>query len=157
MSEGFTTRARLWRYLGYAAGAVLVLALVVALGSWLAVRVWGPELARERLEAALTAALERPTRVERVSVQPWLGRVVIGDVTVAARPGEPGPHFVKLGRLEINLGLSSLWRRRLGLPSVRPGGGGPRVDAGGRGGPSRIPGSPRATPAWPPPGELAAV
>ena len=119
MSEGFPRRARLWRYLGYAAGAVLVLVLLLALGSWLAVRVWGPEFARERLEIALTSALERPTRVERVAVQPWLGRVVIGNVTVAARPGEPGPHFVKLARLEINLGLSSLWRRRLVLRSIR--------------------------------------
>jgi hypothetical protein len=119
MSESFPRRARLWRYLGYAAGAVLVLALVLALGTWLAVRVWGPEFARERLEIALTSALDRPTRVERVSVQPWLGRVVIGNVTAAARPGEPGPQFFKLARLEINLGVSSLWRRRLVLRSIR--------------------------------------
>jgi len=119
MSEGFPRRARRWRYLGYAAGALVALALLLVLGSWLAVRIWGPEFARERLEIALSSALERPTRVERVSVQPWLGRVVIGDVTAAARPGEPGPHFFKLARLEINLGLSSLWRRRLVLRSIR--------------------------------------
>src|SRR5215472_71311 len=108
MSEAFPRGARLWRYLGYAAGAGLVLALVLALGSWLAVRVWGPELARERLEVALTSALERPTRVERVSVQPWLGRVVIGDVTAAARAGEPGPLYLKLARLEVNLSVKSI-------------------------------------------------
>ena len=70
MSESFLRRARLWRYLGYAAGALLVVALFLVLGSWLAVRVWGPEFARERLEIALTSALDRPTRVERVSLQP---------------------------------------------------------------------------------------
>jgi hypothetical protein len=135
MSESFVRRARLLRYLGYAAGALLALALVLVLGSWLAIRVWAPEFARERLEIALTSALDRPTRVERVSVQPWLGRVVIGNVTAAARPGEPGPHFVKLARLEINLGLSSLWQRRLVLRSIRlddldtddPCGGGPAL------------------------------
>src|SRR2546430_14241916 len=118
MSESSPRRARLWRYLGYTAGALLVFVLFLVVGSWLAVRVWGPEFARERLETALTSALDRPTRVEHVSVQPWLGRVVIGNVTAGARPGEPGPHYLKLARLEVNLGVSSLWRRRLGLRSI---------------------------------------
>src|SRR5262250_3331157 len=115
MSNGSPRRARRWRYLGYAAGALLGVVLLLVLGSWLVVRVWGPEFARERLEMALGTALERTTRVESVSVQPWLGRVVIGNVTAAARPGEPGPHFLKLSRLEVNVSLSSLWRRRLVL------------------------------------------
>src|SRR5207253_803459 len=87
MSESSPRRARLWRYLGYTAGALLVFVLFLVVGSWLAVRVWGPEFARERLETALTSALDRPTRVEHVSVRPWLGRVVIGNVTAGARPG----------------------------------------------------------------------
>ena len=119
MSEGSPRRARRWRYLGYAAGALLGVVLLLALGSWLAVRVWGPEFARERLEIALSAALERATRVESVSVQPWLGRVVIGNVTAASRPGEPGPHFLRLSRLEINLSLKSIWQRGLVLRSIR--------------------------------------
>ena len=113
MSESFPRRARLWRYLGYAAGALMLLALVLVVGTWLAVRAWGPEFARERLETALTSALGRPTRVEQISIQPWLGRVVIGNVTAGALPGEPGPHFFKLGRLDVNFAISSLWRRRL--------------------------------------------
>jgi len=119
MSEGSPRRARLWRYLGYAAGALVGVFLLVALGSWLAVRVWGPELARERLEVALSSALERPTRVESVSAQPWLGRVVIGNVTAAARAGEPGPLYLKLARLEVNLSVKSIWRRALVLRSIR--------------------------------------
>ena len=119
MTVGSRWRARRWRYLGYATGGLLLFAVVLAVGSWLVVRVWGPELARERLEPVLTAALERPTRVERVSLQPWLGRVVVEGVTVAALPGEPTPHFLTLRRIEANLGVSSLWRRRLVLRSVR--------------------------------------
>jgi autotransporter translocation and assembly factor TamB len=118
MSESFPRRARLWRYLGYSAGALVLLALVLVVGTWLAVRAWGPEFARERLETALTSALGRPTRVEQISIQPWLGRVVIGNVTAGALPGEPGPHFFKLGRLDVNFAISSLWRRRLILRSI---------------------------------------
>src|SRR5262247_3943863 len=119
MTVGSRWRARRWRYLGYATGGLLLFAVVLAVGSWLVVRVWGPELARERLEPGLAAALGRPTRVERVGVQPWLGRVVVEGVTVAVLPGEPGPHFLKLGRIEANLGITSLCRRRLVLRSVR--------------------------------------
>src|SRR5262245_11265449 len=119
MTVGSRWRARRWRYLGYATGALLLSAVLLAVGSWLVIRVWGPELARERLEPVLTGALGRPTRVERVSLQPWLGRVVVEGVTVAALPGEPAPHYLTLRRLEANLGVSSLWRRRLVLRSVR--------------------------------------
>ena len=119
MSGSPRGRARLWRYLGYAAGALLLLLVVLAVGIWLAVRVWGPEFARERLESALTSALGHPTRVEGVAVQPWFGRVVIHGVTADALKGEPGPHFLKLARLEANVGISSLWRRRLVLRSIR--------------------------------------
>jgi autotransporter translocation and assembly factor TamB len=119
MTVGSRWRARRRRYLGYAAGALLLVALVLTVGSWLAVRAWGPELARERLEPALSAALGRPTRVERVGIEPWLGRVVVTGVTAAALPGEAGPHLFTLGRVEANIGVSSLWRRRLVLRSVR--------------------------------------
>lgn len=119
MSESSPRRARLWRYLGYAAGALLLLALVLVAGTWLAVRAWGPAFARERLETALSSALGRPTRVERIAVQPWFGRVVVESVTAGVLPGEPGPHFFKLGRLDVNFDISSLWRRRLVLRSIR--------------------------------------
>src|SRR5262245_54142180 len=119
MTVGSRWRARRWRYLGYATGALLLSAVLLAVGSWLVIRVWGPELARERLEPVLAAALGRPTRVERVGVQPWLGRVVVEGVTVAALPGEPAPHYLTLRRLEANLGVSSLWPPRLVLRSVR--------------------------------------
>ena len=119
MTVGSRWRARRWRYLGYATGALLLVAVILTVGSWLVVRVWGPELARERLEPVLTAALGRTTHVERVGVRPWLGRIVVEGVTVAALPGEPAPHFLTLRRIEANLGISSLWHRRLVLRSVR--------------------------------------
>jgi hypothetical protein len=118
MTVGSRWRARRWRYLGYAAGGLLLFAAFLAVASWLVVRAWGPELARERLEPALSAVLGRPTRVEHVGIEPWRGRVVVGGVTAAALPGEPGPHFFSLRRVEANVGISSLWRRRLVLRSI---------------------------------------
>jgi autotransporter translocation and assembly factor TamB len=112
-------RRRPWRYLVYAAGVFLLLAALLAIGSWLAVRAWGPMLARERVDAALTAALGRPVHVGDVAIEPWRGRLVVRDVVADALPGEPGPHFFTLGRAEVHVGVSSLWRRRLVLRTIR--------------------------------------
>ena len=106
------------RYVGYAVAALLILMILLVAGTTLAVRVWGPELARERVEEALQTALGRDVRVERVDVEPWRGRVVVGGVTALARAGEPGPHFLTLPRAEANIGISSLWHRRLVLRSI---------------------------------------
>ena len=92
--------------------------ILLVAGTTLAVRIWGPELARERVEEALQSALARDVRVERVDVEPWRGRVVVAGVTALARAGEPGPHFLTLSRAEANIGISSLWHRRLVLRSI---------------------------------------
>jgi uncharacterized protein involved in outer membrane biogenesis len=107
------------RYVGYGAAVLLGLVVLLVVGTSLAVRVWGPELARERVEEALRAALARDVRVDRVDLELWRGRVVVAGVAVPARPGEPGPHFLTLPRVEANIGISSLWHRRLVLRSVR--------------------------------------
>jgi len=107
------------RYVGYAVAALLILMILLVAGTTLAVRVWGPELARERVEEALQTALGRDVRVERVDVEPWRGRVVVTGVTALARAGEPGPRFLTLPRAEANIGISSLWHRRLVLRSIR--------------------------------------
>ena len=107
------------RYVGYAVAALLALVVLLAAGTSLAVRIWGPELARERVEQALQTALARDVHVERVDVEPWRGRVVVAGVTAPARSGEPGPNFLTLSRVEANIGISSLWHRRLVLRSIR--------------------------------------
>ena len=114
-----TERRRLWRYVLYATGALVLLVALLAVGSWLAVRAWGPLLADERLEAALTAALGRPVHVADVAIEAWRGRLVLRDVTADALPGEPGPRFLTLGRAEVQIGVSSLWQRRLVLRTIR--------------------------------------
>ena len=105
------------RYVAYVVAALLVIAALLVVGTGLAVRAWGPELARERIEAALVAALAREAHVARVEIDFWRGRVVVGGVTVPARAGEPGPIIVP--RVEAQVGVSSLWRRRLVLRRVR--------------------------------------
>jgi autotransporter translocation and assembly factor TamB len=107
------------RWLRYGLAALLGVVLVLVAGTMLAVRLWGPQLARERVEDALGAALGREVRVERVDVQPWRGRAVVAGVSARAHPGEPGPNFLTLARVEANLGISSLWHRRIVLRSIR--------------------------------------
>lgn len=97
----------------------MLLAVLLAVGSWLAVRAWGPLLAKERVEAALTSALGRPVHVGDVAIEPWLGRLVLRDVAADALPGEPEPRFLTLARAEVHVGISSLWRRRLVLRTIR--------------------------------------
>ena len=107
------------RYVGYSVAALLALVILLVAGTSLAVRIWGPELARERVEQALQTELARDVHVERVDVEPWRGRVVVAGVTALARSGEPGPNFLTLSRVEANIGISSLWHRRLVLRSIR--------------------------------------
>jgi len=106
------------RYVRYGIAVLLGLVLLLVAGTMLAARLWGPELARERVEAVLTTALGREAHVERVDIEPWRGRVVVTGVTARALPGEPGPHFLTLARVEANLGISSLWHRRVVLRSI---------------------------------------
>src|SRR5262245_5792540 len=112
-------RRRLWRYVVYTTAALVLLVVLLAVGSWLAARAWGPLLARDRVETALTAALGRPIHVGDVAIEAWRGRVVISAVTAEALPGEPGPHFLTLARADVQIGISSLWRRRLVLRTIR--------------------------------------
>ena len=96
---------------------VLVLA-GVAIAAWLALRAYGPLLARERLEAGLAQALDRPVRIERVILRPWLGRLTLEAVRVAAGPGPDAGPMLRLGRAQVTLGISSLWRREIVLSRI---------------------------------------
>jgi autotransporter translocation and assembly factor TamB len=98
------------------AGLGLALAAVgVALVSWFVLRTWGPALARERVEVALTDALGRPVRVDRVALRPWLARVDLYGVHVGAEPTAPDGTRLDLGRAGVSVRLASLWRRELVL------------------------------------------
>src|SRR5262245_2622479 len=110
---------RAMRWVRYGVAALLGLVLLLVAGTMLAVRLWGPELARERVEEALATTLGREVHVERVDIEPWRGRVVVAGVSARARSGEPGPNFLTLARVEANLGISSLWHRRVVLRSIR--------------------------------------
>jgi autotransporter translocation and assembly factor TamB len=109
------SRARRWIVL--VCGLALVLA-AVATASWLAVRAYAPLLARERVEVMLSDALGRPVRVERVVLQPWLGRIaVLGVATLDDAAGSDEARL-RLERAELRLSLSSLWRRELVLSRI---------------------------------------
>ena len=95
-------------------GVVLAGAL---LASALALRAYAPALTRERLERELTEALRRPVRIEGVTLSLWRGRAVIRNLRVEAGPGVAAP-LLRLGRLELSVGISSLWRRDLVLSKI---------------------------------------
>lgn len=101
------------RRIALVACLLVLTAAALAAASWMAARTWGPALARERLSAGLAEVLGRPVRVERVSVEPWLGRVVIAGVETADGPTTGGVESLSVARLEARLGLSSLWRGRV--------------------------------------------
>jgi autotransporter translocation and assembly factor TamB len=100
------------RWLTWAVLAILALAgFVFALS--LIVRAYAPLLTREGLQDALTHALDRPVRVGRVRLVPWIGRITLQNVTIGPGPeGGPDP-ALRVGELELQVGISSLWTRRL--------------------------------------------
>lgn len=94
-------------------GALAVVLAALAVGLGLAARTLGPQLARERVEAALAAALGRPVRVERVALELWRGRVVLHDLAIAAGPTWQAGAALEARRLAVGARLASLWHREL--------------------------------------------
>ena len=108
-------RARWWLI----GSAVLTLLLVAAaLAAWQLAARYGPTLTRDRVASALSAALERPVHVERVILEPWLGRVGLAGVRVAAGPSWDDGTMLQAGRALATLGISSLWRRELVISRI---------------------------------------
>lgn len=110
-----TSRRRWWIL------ALVALVLILAgtgIAGWLLFRAYAPLMAREQIEAALTRAMGRPVRVERVFLHAWLREIVLEKVTVAAGPTWSGEPFLHLERVETTLGISSLWRREVVLSRI---------------------------------------
>lgn len=130
------------RWLLVGALAVLVVAGSLAALSWWVARAYGPTLTRERVEAALAAALGRPARVERVVLRPWAGQLAMEGVAVAAGETWDAGTTLAVRRLSVQVGISSVWRRELVISRVRLEGVDARLSAGGGGRlalPERIP------------------
>ena len=111
-----TARRRRWWILVCVALALLMAGMSVA--GWLAFRAYAPLLAREQIEAALARALDRPVRIERVLLHPWLRRIVLENVVVASDPDWTREPLLVLERVEASLGISSLWRREVVLSRI---------------------------------------
>ena len=99
------------------AAGVLFAGLVLAAA--LLLRAYAPSLSRERLEAALSEGLGRTVRIERVTLSPWRARAEIGNLRVEPGPGEGTEPIFRVGRAEIRVGISSLWRRQVVLSTIR--------------------------------------
>jgi uncharacterized protein involved in outer membrane biogenesis len=110
-----TSRLRWWLIRLTVVGLILA---GIAVASSLAVRAYAPTLSRDRLEHALAELLGRPVRIERVALSLWLGRAIVQNLRVDAGPGEGTEPVVRLGRGELHVGISSLWRRQLVLSTI---------------------------------------
>ena len=107
------------RWWWWSLATLLVVLVAVVVGSWVAFEKLAPALSRDRIETALAEALHRPVRVERVDLQPWLARVSIVGVTVAAGATWEVGTAATIGRVTVSVGLSSLWRRQVVLSPIR--------------------------------------
>ena len=110
--------SRRFRWLLITAVTALVILAGIAVGSWYLLRTHGPLFAKGRIEEALGRALERPVRIGAVVLQPWLGRVQVLDVEIGPDPSEGGDPILSLGRAQIGIGISSIWRRELVVSRV---------------------------------------
>jgi len=115
VGEVARSRLRRWIVRLCVAGAILA---GLALAAALALRAYAPALSRDRLEAALTEGLGRPVRIESVALSVWLGRAEIRNLRVEPGPGEGSEPILRLGRGELRVGISSLWRRQLVLSTI---------------------------------------
>jgi len=102
------SRRRFWLLAGCVS---LLLFLGLLAGGWLALRAYAPALTREQVAAGLSRALGSPVTVAEVRLNPWLGRLVLREV--AAEP------WLRVGRVELRVGLRSLWRRELVISRLR--------------------------------------
>jgi autotransporter translocation and assembly factor TamB len=130
-------RLRIW--LTLLAGLGLFVALLATAG-WLALQAYGPQLAVERVTEALTRALHRPVRVERVRVRLLPPRLDLYGILAEGTPG--APPFLQLAHARAGLALASLWRGRLMLAVLLEDGSlalGPAPPAGPSAAPLTIP------------------
>lgn len=108
---------RLSRKYTYGLLALTFILAVGLLSLWVAAQLYGPKMAH-RIETALENWLERPVRVERAVFRLWLGRLGLDGVTIAAGPTWDDGTLLRLGRAEVRVGISSLWRRELVMSRI---------------------------------------
>ncbi|MGH7313764.1 MAG: hypothetical protein ACREJV_11365, partial [Candidatus Rokuibacteriota bacterium] len=107
------------RWLLVAAALVVFLAVAGGAAAWWLVRTYGPAITKERIEAGLAAALNRPVRIERVVLRLWLGRLALEGVAVGAGDTWKAGTLLEARRIALHVGISSLWRRELVLSRIQ--------------------------------------
>src|SRR5688572_29860916 len=104
----------------WALGIVFVIVVVVVTGSWLVISRYGRTVTRDRDERALADALDRPVRVKQVTRSPWLLRVELEDLGVAAGPTWDAGTALTARQVVVGISVASLWHLRAVLKlSVR--------------------------------------
>ena len=94
------SRPKLRRALAWIAGILVAIAVIGFLVL--------PQIARPRLEHALSTALDRKVTIERLAIDPFALSTTLSGVTISAR--REGPPVLKLDEFYVNAEIMSLFR-----------------------------------------------
>ena len=67
----------------------------------------------------LSDSLGREVRIQAIRLKPWLGKVELADLQIAALPGEPGPILFAVDHIHARWGWSPILRRQLDLRYIQ--------------------------------------
>jgi hypothetical protein len=105
--------ARVGRIAGWTLGAVLLLAVLLALFAWLAL----PSILRDKAQQALGAELGRTVAIGRIEIDPLSPALRVHEVSIADR--DPARTLLAFERLEVDGSWRTILRRAPVIAGVR--------------------------------------
>ena len=84
---------------------------VTLLASWIVTWLVVPPLVMWQAPQRLSALLGRPVTLGSVDFHPWSLEIVLHDLAVGPAPGASAPPLLRVGRVRVNVALSSIVRR----------------------------------------------
>jgi len=67
----------------------------------------------------LSDGLGREVRIQAIKLKPWLGKIELAAVQIAALPGEPGPSLFTVDTVHARWDWTAILRRQLDLRYIQ--------------------------------------